>query len=563
MNESVWIIAPPASEAKKLSAELGIPLEVAQILVNRRISDPDVAHKFLFGTLDDIHDPYLMMGMREAVKRIKKAISRGERILIFGDYDVDGIFSVVILTKALKSLGAKVSYFIPNRLKEGYGIKEQYIDIAIERRANLVMSVDCGIKANAFVERANAQGIDVVITDHHQPGPSLPRALAILNPVLPDSGYPYKRLAGIGVVFKLIQALFGEEKKSSLLSHYLKMVSIGTIADVAELRGENRLFVKFGLQDLKNASDMGLISLLEVCRLAGKEISVGDVGFRIGPRINAAGRMGKADLAVELFFSESSQRVEELVNWLDSLNSKRQKIEEKIYNQALSRIKERGLDKRYKFLIMGCEDWHRGIIGIVASKIKDIFHRPVLLFTYENGKAYGSGRSIKEFPLIDCLDKFKDFFLNYGGHTLAVGCEMERKKLLLLKEAMNDFANSRLTDEDLKRNIYIDAKIDFADINFSFIEKYFLLSPFGLGNHKPIFLTERAEVISEPKKIQGRHSKFLVRKNGRIFEALGWGRGDWADILYRRKRIDLAYSLHFSQYLGQDKISLFVEDIKI
>lgn len=563
MSETVWIMPSLGNEAKKLSAELGIPPEIGQILVNRKICDANAAQQFLFGTLDDLPDPFLMRGMKEAVERVKKAIYKKEKILIFGDYDVDGILSVVILSKALESLGANVSYFIPDRLKEGYGLKEKHIDLVLARQAGLVMSVDCGIKANAFVERAGLEGIDVIITDHHQPGPNLPQALAILNPVLPNSGYPDKRLAGIGVVSKLLQALFKTERGAFFLSHYLKMVSIGTIADVAELRGENRLLVRFGLKGLESAPNKGLISLLEVCGLKRRDISVGDVGFRIGPRINAAGRMGMADLAVELFFSESPQRVEELTYRLDSMNAKRQRIEAKIYNQALRHIKEKSLDQRYKFLIMGCEEWHRGVIGIVASKIKDIFHRPVLLFSYEDSKAYGSGRSIREFSLIECLDRCKDFFLSFGGHTLAVGCEIEREKISILKEALNEFAHSRLTEKHLKRKVHIDAQIDFADINFSFIEKYSLLSPFGIGNAKPIFLTEKVEVVTKPQKIQGKHSKFLVKQNGRIFEALGWGRGDWADIIRRGESISLVYSLYFSQYLGEKKLSLSIEDIKI
>lgn len=562
MFDSVWILTSLEDDAKNLSAELGIPPEMAQILVNRRITEPQIAHEFLFGTLDNLHDPYMMRGMKEAVGRVKIAISRGEKILIFGDYDVDGVLSVVILTKALESLGGRVDYFIPNRLKEGYGIKEKYIDLAVERKASLVISVDCGIKANAFVKRARMRGIDVIITDHHLPGSELPNALAILNPVLPNSGYPDGRLAGIGVVFKLIQALFEEEERSLLLSPYLKMVSIATIADVAELRGENRLFVRFGLKDLESVSNRGLACLLDVCGLSGRSVSVGDVGFRIGPRINAAGRMGMADLAVELFFSESPQRVEELVCHLDTLNSKRQKIEERIYEQALSLIRKRDLDKRYKLLIMGCEEWHRGVIGIVASKIKDVYHRPVIIFSYEDGKAHGSGRSIREFSLIECLDGCKELFLNYGGHTLAGGCQVEREKMLSLKKAVNEFADSRLTEDDLKRKIYIDAKIDFTGINIPFIEKYSLLSPFGIGNPRPFFLTEQAEILSEPKRLQGKHLKFLVRQNGKIFEALGWGRGDWAEFFRRGNRIDLVYSFHFSQYLGEQKFSLSIEDIK-
>lgn len=562
MSDTLWILKDVSEKASNLSFELDIPVEAAQILVNRGIDRKDEAARFLYGTLRDLYDPFLMGGMREAVARIKKAISRKEKILIFGDYDVDGILSVVSLSKALQTLGGDVDFFIPDRLKEGYGLKEKYIDIVIQRHANLVISVDCGIKAIAFVEKAKCEGIDVIITDHHQPGTYQPEALAILNPALPGSKYPYKRLAGIGVVFKLIQALFDVESKWSQLPHYLKLVSIGTVADVVELKDENRIFVKYGLKALEGVANIGLRSLMETCGISGRRVSVGDVGFRIGPRINAAGRMGITDLAVRLFFSESPQEAEEIVRRLDRLNSRRQKIEEKVFIQARNLIKKRGLDRRYKLLLLGCEEWHRGVIGIVASKIKELFYRPVILFAYEDGKAYGSGRSIKEFSLIDCLDKNKELFLNYGGHTMAVGCEMARETMETLKKEINAFVASRITEDHLKRKLYIDAKIDFGDIDFSLLEILASLSPFGLGNPKPLFLTEEAVVVAQPKKIQGKHSKFLVKNNGRTFEALGWGRGEWADQIFAGDRIDLVYTLQMSEYLGEEKLNLSLEDIR-
>jgi len=564
MYETDWILKPRQDGARALSVELGIVPEIAQIMINRGIADKEAAQKFLFGTLDDLHNPYAMRGMKLAVDRVESAISRGENILIFGDYDVDGVLAVVSLVKALKSLGAeKVDYYIPNRLQEGYGIKEHYIEMALAKKVNLVISVDCGIKAIAFVREARRHGIDVIITDHHRPGVGLPEALAILNPVLPESEYPEKRLAGVGIVFKLIQALLEKKQRSSDLSHYLKIVSIGTIADVSELKGENRIFVKFGLKGLEEVQNVGLKTLLEACGLNRGEITAGDIGFRVGPRINAAGRMGNADLAVELFFSESSHEVEDIVSSLDRLNSKRQGIEEKIYNQAVSQIKEKDLYKRYKLLLMGCEEWHRGVIGIVASKIKDLFHRPVLLFVYKDGRAYGSGRSISEFSLIECLNECKDHFLNFGGHTLAVGCEAERERLVSLKGTINSYVNLRLNEDQLRKKIMIDTSLNFADINHHFIDNYLLLSPFGVGNPKPVFLTERARIISEPRKIQGRHSKIHVKQGGRIFEAIGWRREDWAEILHRGMEIDLAFSLHFSHYLGENKLSFSIQDIKI
>ena len=562
MSKTIWHLFPPREEARSISTELGIPLEIAQVLVNRNVTEPEAAQEFLFGTLDSLHDPFLMKDMKEAVERIKQGIYKREKILIFGDYDVDGILSVVMLHRALESLGAEVDYFIPERLTEGYGIKEEYIKIVLERKAGLVISVDCGIKAMPFVKRAREEGIDVIITDHHIPGDSLPETSAILNPVLQNSGYPDKNLAGVGVVFKLIQALYAKEEKSLSLPWYLKLVSIGTVADVGQLRGENRLLVKFGLKALEDVSDPGLSSLMEICQLKGRSVSAGDIGFRIGPRINAAGRMGKTDLAVKLFFTNSLPESIELVSHLDELNSRRRRKQEKIYKQALERIKKSSLDDRYRFLILGCEEWHRGVLGIVASKLKDFFHRPVLLFSYENGKAYGSGRTISEFPLIDCLHECKDWLQDYGGHSMAVGCVLERENMTFFRKAVNDFVRSRITDDHLKRKISIDSKIDFTDLTSSFIEKYSLLSPFGAGNPKPVFLTERAEVLGEPKEIKGRHSKLVVNQKGRIFEALGWNRNDWAQSFRRGDIIDLVYSFQFSEYMGEKRLNLSLEDIK-
>jgi single-stranded-DNA-specific exonuclease len=562
MRETIWIMNPVSAEAKSLAADLDIPIEVAQILHNRGIREAEDAHKFLFASFDDLYDPFLMRDMKKAVERILKAISSREKILVFGDYDVDGILSVVSLCKALESIGADVDFFIPDRLKEGYGLKEKYVAVTLERKARLVISVDCGIKAVLFAKKAKMAGIDVIITDHHQPGTCLPEALAVLNPALPDACYPYRKLAGVGVVFKLIHALFQVKAKVSLLPHYLKLVSIGTVADIAELRDENRIFVKLGLKGLEGVKNLGLMSLMDRCGLSGKKVTVGDVGFRIGPRINAAGRMGLTDLAVRLFFSDSSEEVKDITHRLDKLNAKRQRIEEKVFSQAKNRIEKGKLDRRYKILILGNKDWHRGVIGIVASKIKDLFYRPVILFTYEGKRAYGSGRSVPDFSLIECLENHQEMFLSYGGHTMAIGCELLLQNMSAFKLAINDFVASRLSDDLLKKKLYIDTKIDFNDISFDLFENISLLSPFGLGNPKPLFLTEKAEIVSQPEKIHQRHSKFLLRQNGRVFEALGWGRGDWAEVFSAGNRVDLIYSLQISEYLGEEKISLSIQDIR-
>jgi len=563
MNEAVWQIAPPREEARALAAELKIPKEIAQILVNRKILDAETAREFFSGDLDGLHDPYLMSGMKDAVARIQRAIEEKEKILIFGDYDVDGILSVVMLSRAIDSLGGRADYFIPERLTDGYGIKEHHVDIPVARGTSLVISVDCGIKAVEFVEKARASGVDVIITDHHRPGSQLPRPVAILNPVLEDSGYPDKSLAGVGVVFKLIQALLEKYGKASVLRHYIKLVCIGTVADVAELKGENRLFVRHGLKGLENVFNTGLKSLIEACGLGKRKISEGDLGFRIGPRINAAGRMGMTDIAVRLFFSESLAEALPLVKQLEELNAKRQATEEKIFREAKAEIERKGLQERYKCLILGSPDWHRGVLGIVASRLKDAFHRPVILFAYEeDGLAHGSGRSIPECALIELLDSCRGLFVNYGGHRLAVGCTVGKENMPGFKRAMNDIADDRISAEDMKRKIAIDAPLEPASLNSDFMAHFSRLYPFGVGNPKPVFLTENADVWSEPQKLQGRHLKFWIRRNGRAFEALAWDKGDWAPFIRRGEKIDLAYSLHISEYLGEEKVSLSVVDIR-
>lgn len=562
MNPGRWAIAPDRPEADILASSLGIPLPIARILVNRSVLSTEAAETFLGGTLDDLHDPYLMKGMDRAVSRVEEAVRNKEKILVFGDYDVDGVLSVVILIRALSGLGAEVDYFIPNRLKDGYGIKETHLQIVRERKARLVISVDCGIKAVEFTAKAREAGVDVIITDHHRPGESLPEAVAVLNPVLSESGYPFPKLAGVGVVFKLLQALFQKRDRSSQLQHYAKLVAIGTIADVADLRGENRLLVKSGLQGLEKTTNRGLRSLLDQCGVLDRKVSEGDVGFRIAPRINAAGRMGLAADAVRLFFSDDDDESDRLARRLSELNSERQNAEDKIYNEALRRITEGSLDRRYKILVLGCETWHRGIIGIVASKLKDFFYRPVLLFSYENGKAHGSGRSISELSLIECLDACGDVFLDYGGHTLAVGCVLPRERMGLLRERVNRVVEARLQGDELQRKIRIDTRLSLAEIEPSFLKNHARLAPFGVGNPKPLFLSEGVEVVGSPQVLQGKHLKLLARQDGRMIEALAWDRKDWLDEVQKGARLDIVYSLRASTFLGEEQYSLSLEGVR-
>jgi single-stranded-DNA-specific exonuclease len=561
MDDALWAVAPPSENAAFLAAETGLPRTIGQVLVNRGVTTAEAARRFLYGTLSDLHDPFLLARMEDAVGRIRQAIEGGETILVFGDYDVDGILSVVMLHKALASLGARVSYFIPERLRDGYGIKDEHVALAAARGAKLVVSVDCGVKAVGFVQKARSLGIDVIITDHHHPGPELPRAVAVLNPALPGSGYPDRHLAGVGVTFKLIQALFARSGRTGVLRHYLKLVSIGTIADIADLRGENRILVKHGLRELDGVSRPGLRSLIDVSGLRGKRISEGDVGFRLGPRINAAGRMGETEVAVRLFFSTSKEESEALARRLDALNAQRQAAEDKIVNQAEERIRSRGLLSRYKIIILGDEAWHRGIIGIVASRLKDAFLRPVILLSYDGDKAYGSGRSIPDFSLIDCLESCGDVFLSHGGHPLAVGCTLLRSRIPDFREAANRIA-ARIPEEALRRRLRIDARIGLADIDGPLWNGLELLDPYGVGNPRPVFLAEEVEVVGPPRILQARHAKFLVRQDGRTFEAIAWDRAEWASTVAKGGLVDLAFSLQTSSYLGEERPYLSLDGLR-
>ncbi|MFW6159873.1 MAG: single-stranded-DNA-specific exonuclease RecJ [Acidobacteriota bacterium] len=562
MSANRWIISASAPETELISKKAGLPLWVARVLTNRGVLSPEDARAFLFGDISSLHNPYLFEDMKKAVARIQKAIINKEKILVFGDYDVDGILSVVMLTRALTDLGGQVEYYIPDRLSQGYGLREQYIESMQSKGFQLLISVDCGIKANAFVNKAGECGLDVIITDHHLPGPQLPAAEAILNPAVPGCGYPEISLAGVGVVFKLMQALIQERGQASHLRSYMKLVAIGTVADVVDLKGENRLLVKFGLEELKNAVNPGLKNLLKICGLTGKSISVGDVGFRIGPRLNAAGRLGKAETAVELFFSEEPQVVENIVSQLDNYNSVRQKIEEKIFNQAVNHIEKKKLHEKHKLLILGCEEWHRGVIGIVSSKIKDLFYRPVILFSYEEGKAVGSGRSIKEFSLIDCLDDNKSFFISYGGHRQAVGCELPVERVDSFRKTINNYVDGKLSPVDLQKKLYIDTTLRFEEMDSNFMELFYCISPFGMGNPRPLFLVEKAEVSAPPQKIKKKHCKLVLRQKGRVFEAIGWQKGAWTDQLKRGDLLDVVFSPQENKFLGQESLYLSLEDIR-
>lgn len=555
-----WIIPPIKPFAENLRAKFGFGYPITRILVNRGLNKTEEVELFLWGSWQDGPSPFLFKDMELCLERIERAIEKREKILIFGDYDADGILALVMLYRALSQLGASVDYYVPDRLKEGYGIKERHLPLIKEKGVSLVITVDCGIKANEFVRLAKEAKIDVIITDHHQPGEQLPEALAILNPHLPESGYPFPHLTAVGVAFKLIQALLMRKKRESLLPYYTKLVAIGTITDIAPLIGENRLLVRHGLKTLSDVRNPGLRQLLEICGLGGEKINEGDVGFRLGPRINAAGRMASADLAVKLFLTASEAEALLLSQKLNHLNNMRQQAEEKILNQVLTKIIDRHWTDKYKIFITGSEEWSRGIIGIVANRLREQFNRPVILFAYENEYAYGSGRSLNSFSIIDALRSCQDLFEDFGGHHHAAGCVLRREKMPELKRRLNAVASVKLKDEDLRPTLMIDSPLRFREITRSFLQDYQLLPPFGPGNPRPNFLFSGVKVASKPQFFSNNFLKLKLEQDDLVFEAIGSVNAEDIRLFEEGHKLDVVASLQMTRFRGEESFILSIED---
>lgn len=524
-----WVISTAVPETiVVLQRELGCSGLVARLLVNRGIHDPESAENFLHPKISDLHDPFLMRGMPEAVDRILAAVARGEKILIYGDYDVDGMTAVVILRKVIERIGGVVSYHIPRRLIDGYGMREDRIERAAAEGFRLVISVDTGIRAFAVVKAATALHLDTIITDHHLPEEEegqteIPQALAVLNPKRSDCRYPDKNLCGCGVAFKLAQALLEKAGRASLLPSLLKIVSIGTIADVVPLVGENRVIAKFGLEGLSQPVNAGLKALLEISGLKDKRILSSDVGFRIAPRINAVGRMGGANEVVELFSSDDETFTRSLAAQMNSMNAERQQIEMNILHTIEEQLARDQQLKEGFCLVLAGEGWHRGVIGIAASKVMEKYYRPTLIISCENGVGYGSGRSVKAFHLLRALDQVNDLFTRYGGHSHAVGFSLATRRIPELRRRINHYAQTVLAPNHLVPQLDIDAEVRLSDLDDEFYRQMGALEPFGEGNPTPVFMARHLRMVYEPRVLKERHLKLRVEQDGVDFDALGWG----------------------------------------
>ena len=537
---------------------------IARVLANRNILNPNLARPFFTPNLDMLHNPYLMQDMDKAVERVLKNIKSGKPIMVFGDYDVDGTTGAAALYLAFQKFGADVTYYIPDREKEGYGLSYHGIEVAKDIGIDLIITCDCGINAFVQVDFANEQNIDIIITDHHTTDTELPKAHAILNPKREDCEYPFKGLCGGGVAFKLITAI-GNELNIPLTDYeeIIPLITLGTAADVVPIKDENRVLVHHGLNILENLEKPGLKTLLELAGLKG-HISVGQLVFSIAPRINAAGRLGDANRAVELLVTDDQDKARLLAKELDNENKRRQMIQQAVVDEALLKVNAEADLKNENALVLANAGWHPGVVGIVASKIKEEFNRPTIIIALENGSGKGSARSVAGFDLYEALTACKTHLDGYGGHPMAAGLTLSNQKLEDFKKAFINFANERLTEENLQATLTLDSEIALQDITPRFMEFLDKLSPYGPGNMRPKFAIRNAEIAGAPKVIgkTGEHIRFKIRQGLKSYPAVGFGLSNKYEMLITGQPVDIACVVETNEWQGNTSIQMNVRDIK-
>jgi len=568
MKTLIWNHLPCNDEdATRLAAALNLHPTVARLLCLRGLSDPDVAARFLQPTMDHLHDPGLLADMGKAVERIERAIAQKERIAIHGDYDVDGITSTVILRRALEMLGGDVVHFIPERLRDGYGLQPAAIDRLQAEGVRLVISVDCGIRGTDAALRARELGIDLIITDHHEPEEALPPALAVINPKRRDCTYPDKNLAGVGVALKVVQSLCARADKTKWLPAFVKVAAIGTLADVVPLVGENRVIAKLGLASLsRGRHTVGLRALLEASGLTGKTIDSYQVGFILAPRVNAAGRMSTPDIATRLLLATDEGSLDEarsLAQQLNDENLRRQTEEADLVAQAKKAIETDPAIGAHNVLVVGGAGWHRGVIGIAASKLVDTYHKPAIVLSVDGDVAHGSCRSIPAFDMLDALERCADLFLRFGGHKQAAGLTMDAARLPEFRARINAHANEVLEPDQLRPRLRIDGALNLRHITPDLVQGLNAMAPFGLANPRPIFHAMPVEIVDGPRPIKDRHLSMTFRQDGRSFRAIAWRAAERAAFLTEnRAGVNLAFSLEQNEYLGETYLELAVADFK-
>jgi single-stranded-DNA-specific exonuclease len=550
-----WTVPESDSEgATGLARTLEIAVPAARVLWARGYRTEEQARRFLEPSVADLNDPALLKDMPAAVARLRRAIDQKERILLYGDYDVDGTSAVVVLKKGLGLLGANASFHVPHRLKDGYGMRSEVVEEAAAAGISLIVSVDTGIRANDVVKHATELGIDVIVTDHHLPETELPPAVAVLNPNRPDCKYPEKNLCGAGVALKLMDGLvraigWEQGRRERLIDSLLKLVAIATVADVVPLTGENRVIVKRGLAGLDRVHNPGLRALLDVSGFAeGDSPSARQIAFQVAPRINAAGRMASAADVIEMFLTEDLEVARGFAAKLHDLNTDRRDTEAGIVAAIFEECVRQPVTDGDCALVFAGEGWHRGVVGIVASRVVERYHRPVFVLGLENGVAQGSGRSIPVFHLLDALETMPDLFGKFGGHRQAAGLTMGADKVEEFRQRLREYAGTRLTPADFERELEIDAEIALAEIDDTSVADILRLAPFGFGNQAPTFTLRGVEIAAPPDIIKEKHVFLKLRINGRMIRAKAWNFAARAAELTTGKRLDIALQFEDDPY---------------
>jgi single-stranded-DNA-specific exonuclease len=568
MAALIWEHLPcPDEQVPALAAALGVTPVFARLLCQRGLADPDAAHRFLAPSLDHLHDPLRLPDMAVAVDRILAAIAARDRIAIHGDYDVDGITSTVILRRTLELLGADVVHFLPERMRDGYGLHPPAVERLHAEGIRLIISVDCGTRSVEAAERARELGVELIITDHHEPEVTLPRALAVINPKRHDSTYPDADLAGVGVALKLVQALCGRTGRERWLPAFIKIAALGTLADVVPVRGENRVIAKLGLEMLsRGPHKVGLRALLEATGLTGKTIDTYQVAFVIAPRVNAAGRMSTPDIAARLLLAADESMADEvrvLAEQLNEENQRRQQEEQHILAHARKVVETDPDVGSRSVLVVSGDGWHRGVIGIVASRLVEAFYRPVVVLSVDGDVAHGSCRSIPSFDMLGALERCGALLTRFGGHRLAAGLTIESGRIGEFRAAMADWGDSVLSPDDLRPRLRIDLPLRFGTIGGNLVAELERLAPFGLGNPRPVFSAAGVELADRPRRIKDRHLKMALRQDGRLFRAIAWqaiAHEAWLND--HRGAVDVAFSLTQNMFNGETYLELTLADLK-
>ena len=592
-KEKHWIIKSEgdvgtSNAVSKIAFELGINPIIARLLYNRGYTTPDAAKSFIYMESEMLHNPFMMKDMQLGVDRIRRAVEGGEKITVYGDYDVDGVTSVCTLYLYLKSLGADINYYIPNRAGEGYGVSSAAIDAIAEDGTTLIITVDTGITANAEVDYAKGVGVDFVITDHHECRDDIPNAAAVINPHRPDCPYPFKELAGVGVVFKLIcayeESAFSKNRRAAaekIFSEYSDLVAIGTIADVMPIKDENRIIVRYGLNMIENTRRLGLGALIDAtqARADGQKthhkkkkvkITSGFIGYTIAPRINAAGRIRTASMAVELFLTDDARKAAEIADELCRTNRERQAEENKIMKEAHKMIESYDIEKN-PVIVLDADNWHHGVIGIVSSRITEKYFRPSILVSFEGNEGTsvsdedvgkGSGRSIKGMNLVDALYHCSEHLVKFGGHELAAGLSVTRASLPKFREMINKYAREKLSDSDMVPTVEADYEIAFSDINLALAKGIQMLEPYGVGNPVPVLVLRGVSLLELSGISDGKHTKLVVGDGRHSVSAMYFSNSPESLDLYVGDKIDVLFNLDINEWGDRESVQLIVRDVK-